>query len=197
MEDHGTHAEGGPVKSQRTTGGTLPDLASITEMVRVMIEYRERREREIAEDRERRDREIAEERKRSDAQREESERRIAEMNRQMERLQQMFAEQAVAAASARGRITIKLRRLAEEDNIESYLTTFERIMAANEVSRERWSFQLAPYLTRKTQQAYAALPPEGAKTYNTVQEAILRRYNINKETYRQRCDRRRVSLRRS
>ena len=140
MEDRGTHAEGGPTESQRTTGGTLPELASITEMVRVMIEDRERREREIADDRERRDREIAEERKRSDAQREESECRIAEMNRQMERLQQMFTEQSVAAASARGRSTaetVKLTWLTDSDDIESNLTTFERVMAANEVNRER------------------------------------------------------------
>ena len=58
-------------------------------------------------------------------------------------------------------------------------------MAANEVSRERWSFQL-PHLTGKAQQAYAALPPEDTKTYDTVKEAILRRYDINEETYRQR-----------
>lgn len=30
-----------------------------------------------------------------------------------------------------------------DDDIESYLTTFERIMAENEVSRDRWSYQLA------------------------------------------------------
>ena len=175
MEDQGTHAEVTPAESQRTTGGNLPELASLTEMVRVMIEDRER-ERE-------------EERRRSELHREESERRITEMHRQMERLQQMFTEQSVAAASARGRGTtesVKLTRLTEEDDIESYLTTFERIMAANEVSRERWSFQLAPHLTGKAQQAYAALPPEDAKTYDAVKEAILRRYDINEETYRQR-----------
>ena len=81
---------------------------------------------------------------------------------------------------------IKLTKLTDDDDIESYLTTFERIMAANEVSRERWSFQLARHLTGKAQQAYAALPPDEAKTYNTVKEAILRRYDINGETYRQR-----------
>ena len=54
------------------------------------------------------------------------------------------------------------------------------------MSRERWSFQLAPHLTGKAQQAYAALPPEDAKTYDMVKEAILRRYDINEETYRQR-----------
>ena len=54
------------------------------------------------------------------------------------------------------------------------------------MSTERWSFQLAPYLTGKAQQAYAALPPDEAKTYSTVKEAILRRYDIHEETYRQR-----------
>ena len=189
MEEQGTHAEGTPAESQGTTGGTLPELANLTELVRVMREDRERREREIAEERERRDREIAEERNRRDREREESECRIAETHRQMEELQKMFLEHSVAVASTRGRSTtepIKLTRLAEGDDIESYLTTFERIMAANEVRRERWSYQLAPYLTGRAQQAYAALPPEDAKEYDTVKEAILRRYDINDETYRQR-----------
>ena len=185
MEGQGTHAEISPAEGQRTTGGNLPELASLTEMVHVMIEDREHREREIAEERESREREIAEERDRREREREEkrnqlerereeyqrrymaeSERRITEMHRQMERLQQMFAEQSVATASARGRSTtesIKLTRLTEEDDIESYLTTFERVMEAHEVSRERWSFQLATYLTGRAQQAYAGLrsPPTG------------------------------------
>ena len=149
------------------------------------------REGEIAEERERRERETAEERARqreeSVRQREESEGRIAEMRRQMERLQEMFHEQSSTAAPVRERRStaesIKVTRLKEEDDIESYLTTFERIMAANEVGRDRWSFHLAPNLTGKAQQA---LPPEDAKTYETVKEAILRRYDIHEETYRQR-----------
>ena len=184
MEDTGT-----PAESQTTTGSALPEIASLTDMVRVMIQDRERREREIAEERVRREQERVEERSRSDRQREDSELRITEMRRQMERLQDMFTEHSAATVSARGRSTaepIKLTRLTDADDIESYLTTFERIMAANEVSRERWSFQLAPHLTRKAQQAYAALPPEDAKTYDMVKEAILRRYDINEETYRQR-----------
>ena len=120
-----------------------------------------------------------------------------------DRWSDMFAERAAATDSTRGRSTveaIKLTKLTDEDDIESYLTTFERIMAANEVSREYWSFQLAPHLTGKAQQAYAALPLEEAKVYDTVKEAILRRYDINEETYRQdfgSCDRRRVSLHRN
>ena len=153
---------------------------------REIAEDRQRRDRDIAEERERREREREEERSLIAQQREDSERRIAEMRRQMEQMQQMFNEQSVTAATARGRAPtepIKLTRLTEVDDIESYLITFERIMAANKVGRERWSFQLAPYLTGK---AYAALPPDDAKMYDTVKEAILRRYDINEETYRQR-----------
>ena len=137
MEDQRTHAEDVPAGSQRTTGGALPEIASLTEMVRVMIQDRERREREIAEERARRDEEREEERarrereredeqRRSDRQREESELRIAEMRRQMERLQELFAEQSAATVSARSRSTtepIKLTKLTDEDDIESYLTS--------------------------------------------------------------------------
>ena len=46
----------------------------------------------------------------------------------MEQLQQMFTEQSVAVSGQRRVATesIKLTRLIEEDEIESYLTTFER-----------------------------------------------------------------------
>ena len=47
-------------------------------------------------------------------------------------------------------------------------------MEVNEVNRERWPFQLAPQLTGKAQQAYAALNPDDAKIYDTVKAAILR-----------------------
>ena len=55
-------------------------------------------------------------------------------------------------------------------------------MAANEVSWERWSFQLAQQLTGKVQQTYAALRFDDAN----FKEAILRWYDINEGTYRQR-----------
>ena len=42
---------------------------------------------------------------------------------------------------------VRLPKLTEEDDIESYLTTFERMMAGYEIRRERWAFKLAPQLT--------------------------------------------------
>lgn len=58
IEEQDAHAEG----ALRTTGSALPELSSLTEMVRVMIPNREQQEREIALERQLSDREIAEER---------------------------------------------------------------------------------------------------------------------------------------
>jgi len=82
----------------------------------------------------------------------------------------------------------------EDDNIEAYLTTFERLMAAYEVKRERWAFKLAPQLVGKAQQAYAAMSADDAADYDKLKKAILRRYDINEESYRQRFRSHRLQL---
>ena len=80
---------------------------------------------------------------------------------------------------------IKLTRLSEADDVEAYLTTFERMMRLGHVHEDLWTLRLAPQLTGKAQQAYAALNVADASQYGKVKEAILRRYDINEETYRQ------------
>ena len=64
------------------------------------------------------------------------------------------------------------------------MLTFERMMRAYEVPQPRWTFKLAPQLTGKAQQAYAALSIDESQDYEALKAAILRRYNINEETYR-------------
>ncbi len=59
-------------------------------------------------------------------------------------------------------------------------------MQAYEFSEERWALKLAPQLTGKAQQAYAAMESSQAASYVELKAAILRRYKINEETYRQR-----------
>ena len=54
------------------------------------------------------------------------------------------------------------------------------------VEEECRVYQLAPLLTGKAQQAYAAMKPEDAGKYPEVNAAVLRRYDINEETYWQR-----------
>ena len=81
---------------------------------------------------------------------------------------------------------VRVAKLTEEDDIEAYLTTFERLMTVYEIPEERWVFKLAPQLVGKAQQAYAALGEEEARDSAKLKTAILRRYDINEETYRQR-----------
>ena len=81
---------------------------------------------------------------------------------------------------------MKLTRLSEGDDIEAYLTTFERVMRAYEVDKARWAFNLAPQLAGKAQQAYVSMSSTESGDYEALKAAILRRYNICEETYRQR-----------
>ena len=76
--------------------------------------------------------------------------------------------------------------LSDAEDIEAYLTTFERMMAVYGVEEDRWAFKLAPQLTGRAQEAYAALNSTAAAVYKEVKKAILRRYGISEETYRQR-----------
>lgn len=81
---------------------------------------------------------------------------------------------------------VRLTKLSSEDDIEAYLTTFERAMTACEVPRNRWAFRLAPQLTGKAQQAYAGMSLAESSDYDQLKAAILRRYEISSETYRRR-----------
>ena len=58
-------------------------------------------------------------------------------------------------------------------------------MTAYEVPKNRWSFTLASQLIGKAQQAYAAMDYNHTDDYAEVKAAILRRYAITEETYRQ------------
>ena len=142
-----------------------PELSDIVDIMR-----------EMAVDRRRQDAERTEERRRYE---EDNERRLAAVTKQMELLERMVS----AKEAKRDTEPLKLTKLSETDDIESYLTTFERLMTAYEVEANRWAYKLAPQLTGKAQQAYASLDTDDAKSYSAVKAAILRRYNINDETY--------------
>ena len=90
---------------------------------------RERREREIAEERERRERQIAEDREHRDREAVEHTRL---MEKQMEALQTMVEASSKREATPRESEQPKLTKLTEQDDVEAYLTTFERMMGSLE-----------------------------------------------------------------
>ena len=81
---------------------------------------------------------------------------------------------------------VRLQKLTETDDIEHFLTMFERVANAYKWPDDVWVLRLAPLLTGKAQAAYANMDAAKSKEFEEVKQAILKRYNINEETYRQR-----------
>ena len=116
---------------------------------------------------------------------EETERRAHDMSKCMELLEQLLKDKP-DKDSKKDKDPIKLTRLSDSDDIESYVTTLERLMKVYEIDSARWAYKLAPQLTGRARQAYAALNPDEAQSYDAVKAAKLRQNNINEETYRKR-----------
>ena len=148
----------------------------------------ERKGREAEKEEERRTREV-ESRQREEMERrrreEEWQQRDKELRAQLDLLSKL-AEAKSDSSKSGSENEFRVVKLNEKDDIEAYLTTFERLMTAYAVAKTKWIFKLAPQLTGKAQQAYAALPTDQALDYDVVKAAILRRYDITEETYRQR-----------
>ena len=79
--------------------------------------------------------------------------------------------------------SLELTKLAEGDDIEAFLTTFERAVESHGVDKDKRAAILAPQLTGKARLANAAMTDADAKNYDQVKAAIFQRYDINEETY--------------
>jgi hypothetical protein len=60
------------------------------------------------------------------------------------------------------------------------------LMVAYEVQPNRWAFKLAANLSGRAQQPYSVMKGTDATSYDKLKEAILQRYDITEESYRQR-----------
>ena len=148
--------------------------------------------RMLLEDRRKRDEELAEERQRREA---EAKRHKSEMQEQMEMIKRLVesarppvGESSTATGDGHRtpRDKLVLTKFEEGEDVEAYLTAFERVMTVYSIDRLRWAIKLAPQLSGRALQAYAALNADMAGNYQEVNKAILHRYDIGDETYRQR-----------
>ena len=118
---------------------TMAEVAgSIADLMKAVIEDRRSQETQYEEEKR--------------IQREAMEAEKAQMRKQMEMLRTLVEsrradEERAPAIRNTSASDAKLVKLSEQDDIESYLTTFERIMRAYEVKEERWVVKLAPQLT--------------------------------------------------
>ena len=82
-----------------------------------------------------------------------------------------------------GREPVLMKFSEKDTDIEHVLTGFERVATAYRWPDELWVLKLAPLLTGRALAAYANMDQEEAKSYKNVKKAILRRFDINEETY--------------
>ena len=145
---------------------------------------RVRWEAEIVEERRRRDEEnVARESAMSKRLEEERQSRGEEreaMRNQMEQLAKMVERSVLAAGEwTPAELGIKLVALRDSDDIEAYLATFERIMAAHKIVQGRWLHYLAPQLSGRAQLAFVELSIMDSSNYDAIKAAILMRYDLN------------------
>lgn len=120
------------------------------QMLQTLIEDRRKREEEFAAERAAREKD--------------AEKRIQDMQAQMEVLMKLVSDSHKVETPLGNVPPVKLVPLTEQDDIESYLVTFERIMDAYKITKGQWTYYLAPQLTGKAQQAFAALPSDESST---------------------------------
>ena len=107
--------------------------AAVVELVKILLEDRKQREKEATEERRRCD---------------------AESRQQLELLTRALKGAGVRREpSGEDNVRVrdtevgpKLTKLGESDDIEAYLTTFERMMAAYGVDRSQWAYRFAHIL---------------------------------------------------
>ena len=167
------------------TEATAMDSA---QLIKVLMEERQRREQEVAEERRRREQEVAEERCQREREVEQQRKQVQE---QMDLLMKLVRDQSENRPITGSELVtagreVKFSKLTETDDIEAYLTTLERTKQAFKVAKEQWVYQLVPQLTGKAQQAFAAMETSDSGYYDLVKVSIPKRYNITEETYRQR-----------
>ena len=116
----------------------------------------------LLEERQSRDQENA----RRDAERETAHQlQIRQMHEQMEAMRGWMEHSGAREQERAGRAKQMEVRLSKLSDIEAYL---KRMMSVYEVPEDQWVFKLAPQLTGKAQQAYAALGAEEAVDYRRV-----------------------------
>ena len=155
------------------TGNGAGESDRLSAIIQTLMDDRRQRELQIAEERAQREREFERQ----------QERRQREMDEKMDVVMRLV-ENVGKSKSNSGEGAVQVAKLTDDDDIEGYLTTFERQMAAYEIDKARWAFLLAPKLSGRAQQAYMAVDAKDAGDYPIIKKAILQRYDVNEESYR-------------
>ncbi|KAL0149179.1 hypothetical protein M9458_055517 [Cirrhinus mrigala] len=79
----------------------------------------------------------------------------------------------------------RLEKLSDTEDVEHFLVTFERIAVACRWTKTDWVWHLIPLLTGKARVAYVNMDLNESTDYDKAKSAILKKYDVNTETYQQ------------
>ena len=117
---------------------------------------------------------------------------LAELEFEKERMRLEFERQkgnvdkdTTPNPTGSGRPKLKLPVFQDgRDDMDIYLTTFERLMTVQKYPESTWSIHLGILLTGRARDVYARLSSEEASNYNTLKNALLHRYDLTEEGFR-------------
>lgn len=69
-------------------------------------------------------------------------------------------------------------------DIEVFLRSFEKIANVYNWSRDQWPARVVPSLAGKALEAYARMNEEDSKDYDKIKKAILKKYELTSDSYR-------------
>ena len=124
----------GPTHNE--TGDGAGESDRLSAIIQTLMDDRRQRELQIAEEHAQWEREFERQ----------QERRQREMDEKMDVVMRLV-ENVGKSKSNSGEGAVQVAKLTDDDDIEGYLTTFERQMAAYEIDKARWAFLLAPKLS--------------------------------------------------
>ncbi|XP_077551826.1 LOW QUALITY PROTEIN: uncharacterized protein LOC144166033 [Haemaphysalis longicornis] len=157
-------------------------------------EIKERREREEAEKKERREEaERQERREEAERQEREAERQEREAVRQFELKQLEFRQGSPAPSVASPRAPANGPRIRDQlppfvigEDMAKYLVKFEHVCERNDIERSLWAQNLLALLPGEASDVITCLSKEAFESYDEVKEALLRKYRLSPEAFRQR-----------
>ena len=88
-------------------------------------------------------------------------------------------------SSADIKVKVKLPKFIEGQDIEVFLTSFERLAIVHNWPKNQWPVHLIPQLSGKALEAYSRMSLIESNDYDAVKKAILERYGLNSWEFRE------------